>query len=145
MFDIALKEYEEGNKEALPNAFMYSALIDAWNKSGDKGSVDRSFAIFSGLNERFNNGDESVKPSTFLGNQVMDALSKSGQSRTGERAEEILTMLDSLYNRSNDTTVKPNVRSYTVAMNAWVSNREFENELNLFHNIQFPEPFHVFL
>jgi hypothetical protein len=125
LFDLAAKETEEGNIDALPNAFMYSALIDAWVKSRDLGSVQKAFDIFVELNRKFNEGETTVKPSTFLANQVMDAHSRSGQSGSGERAEEILAILDDLYAKYQDDEMKPNAQGYTITMTAWAKTRAF--------------------
>ena len=104
---------------------MYSALIDAWIKSKDEGSLERAFGIFSDLNTKFKNGSGHVKPSTFLANQVIDAYSKSGKPDAGEHAEEILGLLESLYTRYQDKDMKPNVQTYTITMNAWAKSRSF--------------------
>ena len=125
VYEIALEEYEQGNSEALPNSFLYSALIDAWVKARDKESVSRAYEIYSELYNNFIEGTTNVKSSTFLANQVIDAFSRSGKPGAGDRAEELLAMLDNLYTMYKDDEMKPNAQSYTITMNAWAKSRSF--------------------
>ena len=101
---------------ARPTVLSYNAVLNAWAKSQSAEASDRVLAILKHMEELhgFSVGEERIiKPDVFTYTSVIDALAKSGTKESAEEAVAILERIEGQYNRTNDESVKPNIRTYT--------------------------------
>lgn len=104
--------------ESKCSHFMFSSLqINAWAKSGEKGSAARAEHVLSVMERRYADGDKDFKPNTRTHTSVIDAWAKSGEKGAARRAEQILNAMQAFYESSGDPDVKPNVHTANAVCN----------------------------
>jgi len=62
-----------------------------------------------------------VQSNEVIYNSVLNAIAKSGHRRAGEQAEKLLQEMITLYTSGKNILVKPDVRTYTCVMEAWMN------------------------
>lgn len=106
-----------GNKLVKPDAYTYNTVINAWAKSGERGSASRAQHLLSIMEQRYNMGDHKIKPNTRSYTSVIDAWAKSGERGSALRAENLLNKMRMSFDAGN-TDVQPNAHTYNAVINA---------------------------
>jgi len=96
---------EERNENARPNAVAYARVIDAYAKSGDKDAGIKADALL-----RYMANEAGVQPKYTRQKRRDGAV---------ENAERILSELEKIYRTTGNTSLQPDVVSYTSLGSAW--------------------------
>ena len=99
---------------------MYRTIIEAWAKSGEKGSAQRAEEILDNMQSAYEDGDLSLKPDIRLFNAVLDAYAQSKQNSAPQQATRVLQKLYDLI-AEGKTDIKPNKESYASLLRACAS------------------------
>jgi len=107
--------YEGGEEGVKPNKRTYTAVINAFARTGQPENAEM---ILSNMKRRYElSGDVSLKPDTICFTSTIDAYAKKGGEEAAERAENLLHEMENLYNMG-DKDVKPNTRTYSAVITA---------------------------
>lgn len=66
--------YRDGDCDFKPNTRTHTSVIDAWAKSGERGSAKRAEQIFNAMHNNYKlTGDPDIKPNVHTANAVCNA------------------------------------------------------------------------
>ena len=82
-------------------------MIDAWAKSGERGSAVHAEALLSRMQELYRTGCTELKPNEQTYDIVLNAWALSGEETAARRGEEILNHMENLYQQGKNTDVRP--------------------------------------
>ena len=113
------KMHDSGVKDILPNAVIYTSVINAWAQNGDG---PRAEALLEEMYEDYKNGNMSAKPTVQAYGAVLNAWARSGSPHAPDRAEAILSKLLEL---SDQFGCQPDATSFYAFIECWAkSNRK---------------------
>jgi len=78
-----------GYEDLQPNTRTYSMVINAYAKSGEKGSMSKVEQLLAEMEQR-SEKEKTLKPDTVTYNVVLNSLAKSGEFGAAQKAEAIL-------------------------------------------------------
>ncbi|KAG7354972.1 PPR: pentatricopeptide repeat domain containing protein [Nitzschia inconspicua] len=107
--------YRRGDATLKPNAVFYSAILQAWAKTGTAKGAMKAEELLQRNIALFEEGNDYAKPHIIVYNAVMDALARGGVENAGSRAEELLEEAGSLYD-AGDEEMRPTRRSYNAVI-----------------------------
>jgi len=110
--------FRNGNEALKPNAVFYSAILQAWAKTGTDEGAEKAVNLLQRNLGLFAEGNDYAKPHTIVYNAVMDAIARSNMVGAGAHAEELLTEMESLY-QSGDEDMRPSRRSFNAVILAY--------------------------
>jgi len=119
--------YEKlGYDDLRPNPLTFGAVIDAWAKADDKHeSAEHAESFLDRMEELFLYSREKINKREMISNVaynlVIDAWSRRQGNVTADRAKNILRRLESNYQLTNNSSLRPDVISYTGVMKAYVN------------------------
>ena len=110
--------YRGGDEMLKPNFFFYSAILQAWAKTGKEENCRKAENLLQRNIDLYAQGHDYAKPHTIVFNAVMDALARSNMVGASSRAEQLLEELESLYQLGDDD-MRPSKRSYNALILAY--------------------------
>jgi pentatricopeptide repeat protein len=122
-----LKLHDEGWSDLQPNTVIYNMLLNSYARVG---KVDQAQKILDDMLEK-----GPVYPDQTSFTTVLHAHAKSQHAKAGERAEALLTRMQQLY-QEGESSVKPNVLSYTSVMECWARGANGERAEQLLHHLE---------
>ena len=117
MFTAATYTDPEYASSIKPNAYTYTAVIQAHANSGVIGSPERAEALVERMIDKYQRGDDSVRPTAKTFNAIIHAY---GKARNAERAAAVFNRMERLY-ESGVTEAKPNAINYNALITAWAN------------------------
>ena len=110
--------FRNGDEMLKPNAVFYSAVLQAWAKTGTIEGAEKAEKLLQRNIALYSQGNDYAKPHTIVFNAVMDAIARSNMVSAGPRAEELLDEMESLY-QSGDEDMRPSKRSFNAVILAY--------------------------
>jgi pentatricopeptide repeat protein len=110
--------YRRGDATLKPNSVFYSAILQAWAKSGTVKGADKAEELLRRNIALYEEGNDYAKPQVIVYNAVIDALARSGVENSATRAEELLEEVESLY-AAGDLHMKPTRRTFNAVILAY--------------------------
>ena len=139
----------------ISDAFTYTAVIDAYAKSGYRGAASRADLLLDQMEAKYAAGDADLKPvsdaefhlnihsslyissrltcltikfpqNTFTYNAVINALAKSGEPGAAARAERVLHNMVNRLRANGGNDVKPTTINFNTVLDAWAKSGEGE-------------------
>jgi len=101
------------DQELQPNTKTFSAVINAYAKSFDKGSASKAGQLLAETEQR-SDKEIHLKPNTITYSTVINALAKSGEVDGPDRAEAILRNMMERF-RSGEVTLNQ-ARTHLTAL-----------------------------
>ena len=101
--------HASGMPSLKPDNFTYTAVIDAWAKSGYRGAAARADQLLDKMEAKYLAGDVDLKPNSYTYNAVICALAKSGEAGAAARAERVLQNMVNRHRTGGDDDIKPTV------------------------------------
>lgn len=126
MLERLLRRVVEEKLARNPNAAgldmkkMYTAVIQCWAKSYEKGSARRTEEILDNMQSAYEEGDTSLKPDIKVWNDVLLAYASSKHKDSPLQAIRVLQKLHDLISEGK-TDVIPNKESYAAILRAYAS------------------------
>jgi len=102
-----------------PDAFTYTAVIDAWSKSGYRGAAARADQLLDKMEAKYLAGDVALRPNSFTYNAVINALAKSGEPGAAARAERVLQNMVNRHRQGVGDDCKPTTINFNTILDAW--------------------------
>lgn len=99
------------------NAVTWTALIDAYARSGRRGSGEKAEALLGEMLHLYEAGNDNVRPTAITFNAVINAISKTGERDAGNKAEAILQRMHSV--SFSDKPIRPDPYTYASVIDAW--------------------------
>ena len=113
IFNLVLAE-----NHLKPTVQMFNELIHAWGKSPDPDAMDQAFEVYQRMSEHPKCTELLLKPDATTFRSLLYGLSKSKSTKHGgQKAVELLDEIERRY-QAGDTSVKPDVVTYTLAIKA---------------------------
>jgi len=116
-----------------PTLVTYNAVLNAWAKSDTRESAPRAEALLRRMIDPYTSNTTTlsiepiIRPDSMSFHIVMNAWARFGRydPNSAQRAEELLDLMHDMY-KSGDygEEMKPNMYSYTTAINAWARSEE---------------------
>jgi hypothetical protein len=105
---------------------QYNVVINAWAKSGAKGSANEAEKLLSKMHILHRNGDTDVKPNVVTYGAVIDAHAKSGERGAAARADALLADMIKLHQLDPITyaDLRPNTYVFNTVINCWAKSKE---------------------
>jgi hypothetical protein len=110
--------YRRGDATLKPNAVFYSAVLQAWAKTGTSTGAEKAEELLQRNIALFEAGNDYAKPHIIVYNAVMDALARGGVPNAGSRAEELLDEAEALY-QAGDDDMRPTRRTFNAVILAY--------------------------
>jgi hypothetical protein len=110
--------YRRGDATLKPNAVFYSAVLQAWAKTGTLRGAEKAEELLQRNIALFEEGYEYAKPHIIVYNAVIDALARGDVPNAGSRAEELLKEVEALYT-DGDIDMKPTRRTFNAVILAY--------------------------
>lgn len=110
--------YRSGDPTLEPSPVFYSAILQAWAKTGTPEGAAKAEALLRRNIALYEEGNAYAKPHAIMYNAVMDAMARTGDPTAGLRAEELLMEMEALY-EAGDDELKPSRRSYNAVILAY--------------------------
>jgi PPR repeat family len=107
--------YRRGDATLMPNAVFYSAILQAWAKTGTAKGAMKAEELLQRNLALYEEGNDYAKPHIIVYNAVMDALARSGVENAGPRAEELMVEAESRY-QAGDEEMRPTCRSFNAVI-----------------------------
>ncbi|KAL3908613.1 MAG: hypothetical protein SGILL_008419, partial [Bacillariaceae sp.] len=107
--------YRRGDATLTPNAVFYSAILQAWAKTGTIRGAEKAEELLRRNAALFEEGNLYAKPTVIVYNAVIDSFARSGVERAAIQAEELLEELESLY-QAGDLDMKPTRRTFNAVI-----------------------------
>ena len=119
-----LNEYAKSkHPDMIPERIQFNTLIDAWAKSGEKGSAQRAEALLetmSNVARQANN--QNLLPDVYSFTSVLNAWAKSNDPEASTHAEAILHQMHEL-GKIGTTDLKPTNVSYNTFLDCLANAR----------------------
>ena len=108
--------------------FQYNVVINAWAKSGGKGSAKEAERLLAKMHNFHRNGDHDVKPTVVTYGAVIDALAKSGDKGAAARADTLLANMIQLHQSDpvRNADLRPNTYVFNTVINCWAKSKEHD-------------------
>lgn len=105
---------------------QYNVVINAWAKSGGKGSAQEAEKLLSKMHKRHQSGDPDVRPNVVTYGAVIDAHAKSGERGAAARADALLAAMIQQHQSDPDTfwDLRPNTYVFNTVINCWAKSKE---------------------
>ena len=104
-----------------PNAYTYTAVIEAYANSADPTGADSAERLLGELTTFYKeSGDPDLQPTARTYNAVIRAWAKSDHPSSAQLAEDCLRTMQSLY-ESGDVDAKPESYNYNSVIHAWAA------------------------
>ncbi|KAL3918893.1 MAG: hypothetical protein SGILL_004028, partial [Bacillariaceae sp.] len=110
--------HRRGDATLKPNAVFYSAILQAWAKTGSMKGAEKAEQLLRRNIAMYEEGNDYAKPQVIVYNAVIDALARSGLEDAVTRAEELLEEIESLY-AAGDVDLRPTRRSFNAVILAY--------------------------
>jgi hypothetical protein len=105
---------------------QYNVVINAWAKSGGKGSATEAETLLAKMHDFHKSGDLDIKPNVVTYGAVIDAHAKSGERGAAARADALLAEMIQLH-QSDPVThsdLRPNTYVFNTVINCWAKSKE---------------------
>ena len=105
---------------------QYNVVINAWAKSGGRGSAKEAEKLLTKMHVYHKNGNLDIKPNVVTYGAVIDAHAKSGERGAAARADALLAEMIQLH-QSDPVThsdLKPNTYVFNTVINCWAKSKE---------------------
>lgn len=117
LFEV-LEDYKRGNAELKPTARVFSLVIGAWQKSGERDAGEHAEALLNWMIAACQDlQDESFRPNEFIFSMTISAWSKSRKVRKMVRARQVLDKMIKL-KEQGVIKVSPNTHCYNAVINS---------------------------
>jgi tetratricopeptide (TPR) repeat protein len=115
--DLLNKMENKINDTTKPNLSSYLAILKALAKQSKRypDAAEKCEIIVKNMEDRYLRGESSVKPDIACYNCWIDVYSKSGSK---DAASNALNVIERVITLSKDLDLRPDVVSFTTAMNA---------------------------
>lgn len=105
---------------------QYNVVINAWAKSGGKGSAKEAEILLAKMHTLHKNGDPDIKPNVVTYGAVIDSHAKSGERGAAARADALLA--DMIQQHQTDPVInadlRPNTYVFNTVINCWAKSKE---------------------
>ena len=108
-----LESYEGGREGCRPNTISFTALIDAWAKSGDNSAYTHALKIF----QQMQSMGKGAEPSALTYNSLINALAVSSMPNKATKAFDILLEMENMANKGT-RNVSPDMFTFGAVMKA---------------------------
>lgn len=115
----------EYNDETLePNQKIFSAVINAWAKCGEKSlGVQRAVSLLNTMESLHDKGMHQMKPDIISYTVVIDAIARSDMPNSTQLAFKTLDKIEQMY-MDGDKAMKPTVRTYSCVLLSLMRTRQ---------------------
>jgi hypothetical protein len=100
-----------------PDSKVYTKIMTAYWKSGDKDAVAKSQAVFERMKKAYAGGNSAAKPDTHSITTLMQAWAKSNAPDKASQTWKLLNGMCDAY-RQGDLDMKPTVHAFAAVLNA---------------------------
>jgi pentatricopeptide repeat protein len=104
------------NPELRPTSVTFSAVINAFARSGSDDAAERAEKLLELAQTMHNDGWIGAEPNAVMYTSVIKAWAKAGNP---DRAELLLKRMYEDYTLNGNTNVKPNIWSFNTVLAAW--------------------------
>ena len=105
---------------------QYNVVINAWAKSGGKGSAKEAEKLLSKMHYLHKQSDPDIKPNVVTYGAVIDAHAKSGERGAAARADALLAEM--IQQHQADPVMyadlRPNTYVFNTVINCWAKSKE---------------------
>ena len=115
--------YVSGDDDMKPEPQTFGAIINAYANPKDPQSTDKAAQILQQMNSMHQLG-YNTKPNTFVYNACLNVFAKS--EGNADQAAQLLEVMERQYDRG-DTSIKPDVISYSTCINAHANSKSLES------------------
>ena len=117
--------------DVAPDVISFNSTINAWSKSGNRDSPQRSEDVLRRLLAEYEKHGE-VTPNTVSFCTAMQAWAKSSEPNRGSKARDLFDELISLYGETNNDRLRPSESCYGALISAYCAEAEENGEDHVF-------------
>jgi hypothetical protein len=116
----------------LPDAQIYTMLLDAYDRGSDHTSVDKAEALWDWLGQRYSRGESSVYPDDVMYRLMLKIYANAGKVK---QSDSLLFNMMQDYRKGN-LKGRPSEEAFLMAMRSWTRSRRpdsIDGALRLFN------------
>jgi pentatricopeptide repeat protein len=111
------RAWKRGDRSVEPNNRVFNMVINAYAKSENRLAASRATELLAQMK-----ASTLIRPDNISYTSVIECLSKSADPIAPQRAQDLLDELTELYRTTQDPSVMPNARTFTMAILAFSKN-----------------------